>query len=182
MVSITKLDPTITPIDLLDYTLEHSWETLCAVFDVNTDLPLAQNLFAKAAIKTPPQAAETVLVNMIMEIIENIGRFSPWYKQPARAFGLVSLRDPISGQSNWLLAPEALNRWKGLLHDLAQAIKLNNGLIQATLLVENLRFEELDDLQVIAQCACYPPKRIQISLSILDKTAIICNECQGAFE
>ena len=55
------------------------------------------------------------------------------------------------------------------MQDLAQAIKLNNGLIQATLLVENLRFEELDDLQVIAQCACYPPKLIQINLSIVEK-------------
>lgn len=182
MVSKIKLDPTTNPIDLLDNTLEHSWDTLCVVFDINIDLPAVQNLFSKAAIKTPPKAAETVLVNMIMEIIENVGRFSPWFKQPARAFGLVSLRDTISGHSHWLLAPEALNRWQGLLHDLTQAIQLNNGLIQATLLVENLRVQEMNDLQVIARCACYPPKRIQISLSVFDKTAIICDECQAAFE
>ena len=91
MVSKNTLDPTTNPIELLDRTLEQSWETLCATYDVDTDLPNAQNLFTRAALKTPPKAAETVLVNMLMEVIENVGRFSPWYKQPARAFGLVSL-------------------------------------------------------------------------------------------
>lgn len=182
MVSKTKLDPTTSPIDLLDSTLEQSWETLCAAYEVEIALPNVQNLFYRAAIKTPPKAAETVLVNMMTEVIENVGRFSPWYKQPARAFGLVSLRDPVTGQSRWLLAPEALQRWQAVLHNLSQAIKLNNGLIQATLLVENLAEDELDDPQVIAECNCYPPKRIQINLSILDKTAIICDDCQQAFE
>jgi hypothetical protein len=162
--------------------LDQSWHALCEVYEVDIDMPNVQNLFSNAPIKTPPKAAETVLVNMITEIIENVGRFSPWYKQPARAFGLVSLRDPVTGRSRWLLAPEALQRWKSVLQNLTQAIKLNNGLIQATLLVENLAEEELDDPLVIAQCDCYPPKRIQISLSVLDKTAIICDECQQPFE
>ena len=182
MVSKTKLDPTTNPIDLLDSTLEQSWETLCATYEVEIALPNVQYLFDRAAIKTPPKAAETVLVNMLTEVIENLGRFSPWYKQPARAFGLVSLRDPLTGISRWLLAPEALQRWQSLLQDLTEAIKINNGLIQATLLVENLAEEELNDPQVIAECNRYPPKRIQINLSILDKTAIICDECQQAFE
>ncbi len=182
MVPKTKLDPTTHPIDLLDNTLAQSWGALCAAYEVSADLPNTQNLFANATLKTPPKAAETVFVNMLTEVIENVGRFSPWYKQPARAFGLVSLRDPLTGRSNWLLAPEALQRWGELLQDLTQAIKLNNGLIQATLLVENLTEEELEDPQVIVQCQCYPPRRIQINLSILDKTAIICNECQQPFE
>ena len=182
MVPTTKLDPTTNPIELLDNTLEQSWRALCEAYEVDADLPNAQILFAHAPIKTPPKAAEVVLVNMLTEVIENVGRFSPWYKQPARAFGLVSLRDPATGRTRWLLAPEALQRWVNLLQALIRAIKLNNGLIQATLLVENLADEELDDPQVIAQCDCYPPKRIQINLSILDKTAIICDECQQAFE
>jgi len=182
MVSKTTLDPTTNPIDLLDSTLEQSWETLCAAYDVDIDLPNAQNLFIRAALKTPPKAAETVLVNMLMEVIENVGRFSPWYKQPARAFGLVSFRDQVTGLSRWLLAPEALQRWRDLLQEITQAIRQNNGLIQATLLVENLIENELKDPQVVAQCNCYPPKRIQVTLSILDKTAIICDECQKAFE
>ncbi len=182
MVPKIKLDPTTHPIDLLDRSLEQAWESLCAAFDVCTDLPKIQTLFETAAINTPPKAAETVLVNMLTEVIENVGRFSPWYKQPARAFGLASFRDPVTRQTRWLLAPEALQHWQSLLQKLTQAIKLNNGLIQATLLVENLAEEELNDPQVIAQCDCYPPKRIQIGLSILDKTAIICDECQQAFE
>jgi hypothetical protein len=182
MVSKTKLDPTTNPIDLLDSALEQSWGILCAAYEVDTDLPNAQNLFARATLKTAPKAAETVLVNMLTEVIENVGRFSPWYKQPARAFGLVSLRDPVTGQSHWLLAPEALQRWQVLLQELTQAIKFNNGLIQATLLVEDLAEEQLDNPQMIAQCNCYPPKRIQINLSMLDETAIICDDCQQPFE
>lgn len=181
MVPKTKLDATTNPIDLLDSTLEQTWEILCTTYDVSSDLPGTQILFAQAALSTPPKAAETVFVNMLTEVIEKVSRFSPWYKQPARAFGLVSLRDPSTGQSRWLLAPEALQRWQPLLKKLTQAIKLNNGLIQATLLIENLGGEENDPM-VIAQCQCYPPKRIQINLSILDKTAIICDECQQPFE
>jgi len=181
MVTKTKLDPTTNPIELLDSTLEQCWGTLRAAYDVSGDLPGTPALFANATLNTPPRAAETVLVNMLSEVIENVGRFSPWYKMPARAFGLVSLRDPVTRQSNWLLAPEALQRWQPLLQQLTQAIRLNNGLIQATLLVENLAEEEADP-QVIAQCGCYPPKRIQIGLSILDKTAIICDECHQPFE
>jgi hypothetical protein len=182
MVPLTKLDPTTNPIDLLDSTLEQSWHALCEAYEVDADLPNVQSLFANTPIKTPPKAAEMVLVNMLTEVTESVGRFSPWYKQPARAFGLVSLRDPVTARSRWLLAPEALQRWGRVLQNLTRAIKMNNGLIQATLLVENLAEEELDDPQVIAQCNCYPPKRIQINLSILDKTAIICDECQQPFE
>jgi len=119
---------------------------------------------------------------MLTEVIENVGRFSPWYKQPARAFGLISLRDPVTGQSRWLLAPEALLRWRELLKDLTEAIKNNNGLIQATLWVENLTEKQLEDPKVIAQCDCLPPKRIQINRSTLNKTAIICDDCQQPFE
>ena len=182
MVPKIKLDPTTNPIDLLDNTLEQAWENLCAAYDVCTDLPKTQTLFENAAVNTPPKAAETVLVNMLTEVIENVGRFSPWYKQPARAFGLASFRDPVTRQTRWLLAPEALQRWQSLLQNLIQVIKLNNGLIQATLLVENLSDEDINDPLVIALCDCYPPKRIQIELSILDKTAIICDECQQPFE
>ena len=182
MVSQTLLDPTTNPIQLLDTTLERSWATLCAAYEVESDIPNIQILFDRAPIKTPPKAAEIVLVNMLTDVIENVGRFSPWYKQPARAFGLVSLRDPVTGQSRWLLAPEALLRWRNLLQDLTQSIKQNNGLIQATLLIENLAVDELDDPHVIAECHCLPPKRIQITKSILIKSEIICDECQGNFE
>lgn len=182
MVPQAKLDSTTNPIDLLDNTLEQTWNTIRAAYEVDSEMPTVQTLFANAEIKTPPKAAETVLINILTEVIENVGRFSPWYKQPARAYGLVSLRDPVTGRSHWLLAPEALQRWQTQLQYLTRAIKLNNGLIQATLLVENLAEGDLDDPQILVQCDCYPPKRIQINLSILDKTAIICDECQQAFE
>ena len=182
MVSKTNLDRTTNPINLLDKTLQQSWEILCATYEVDAELPNAQYLFTRATLKTPPKAAETVLVNMLTEVIENVGRFSPWYKQPARAFGLVSFRDPTTGQSRWLLAPEALQQWQAILEDLTKAIQQNNGLIQATLLVEHFAGNEPEDAQVIASCDCYPPKRIQIESAILDSTKIICDECHQRFE
>jgi hypothetical protein len=182
MVPKTKLDATINPIDMLDNALEQIWDAVCATYDVSAEIPSTQYLFMHAPLGTPPKAAECVVVNMLTEVIERIGRFSPWYKQPARSFGLVSLRDSVTGESLWLLAPEALQRWQTWLHKLTQAIKLNNGLIQATLLVENFSEDDLVDPQVIAHCGCYPPRRIQIGLSILDKTAIICDACQQPFE
>ena len=182
MVPKTKLDATTNPIEMLDNALEQAWDAVCTTYDVCAEMPGMQNLFMQAPLGTPPKAAECVVVNMLTEVIERIGRFSPWYKQPARAFGLVSLRDSVTGKSHWLLAPEALQRWQPRLQKLTQAIKLNNGLIQATLLVENLSFEDLHEPLVIAHCACLPPKRIQIGISILDKTAIICDSCQQSFE
>jgi hypothetical protein len=182
MVPKTKLDTTTNPIDLLDNALEQTWDAVCAAFEVDVEMPGTPDLFMHAPLGTPPKAAECVVVNMLTEVIERVGRFSPWYKQPARAFGLVSLRDSVSGRSHWLLAPEALQRWQSWLQKLTQAIKLNNGLIQATLIVENLSGEDINDPLWIAQCGCFPPKRIQISLSILDKTAIICDACQQPFE
>ena len=182
MVPKTKLDATTNPIDLLDNALEQTWDAVCAAYDVSAEIPGTHNLFMHAPLGTPPKAAECVLVNMLTDVIERVGRFSPWYKQPARAFGLVSLRDSVTGESHWLLAPEALQHWQPFLKKLIHAINLNNGLIQATLLVENLSEKDLHNPLVIAQCGCYPPKRIQIGMSILDKTAIICDACQQPFE
>jgi hypothetical protein len=182
MVPETKLDATTNPIDLLDNALEQTWHAVCAAYDVSAEMPSTQNIFMQAPLGTPPKAAECVVVNMLTEVTECMGRFSPWYKQPARAFGLVSLRDSVTGKSHWLLAPEALKHWQPWLLKLTRAIKLNNGLIQATLLVENLPEEDLQDPLVIAQCGCFPPKRIQIGISILEKTAIICDACHQPFE
>ncbi|MFN2234068.1 MAG: hypothetical protein ACK2U1_07545 [Anaerolineales bacterium] len=182
MVPRTKLDTITNPIDLLDNVLEQTWDAVCEAYDVSAEMPSMQNIFMQAPLGTPPKAAECVVVNMLTEVTECMGRFSPWYKQPARAFGLVSLRDSVTGKSHWLLAPEALQHWQPWLQKLTQVIKLNNGLIQATLLVENLSETDLQDPLVIAQCGCYPPKRIQIGVSILEKTAIICDACHQPFE
>jgi hypothetical protein len=182
MVPDNQLDTTTHPIDVLDSTLGSAWDVLCECYDLDLALPGTQTLFTGAAINTPPKAAESVLINMLIEIIENIGRYSSWYKQSARAFGLISLIDPVTGQSRWLLAPEALQKWQTELKNLTHAIQLNNGLIQATLLIENYPEEDEEAAQVIALCECFPPKRIQIDSSILDKTAIICDECQQVFQ
>ena len=54
---------------------------------------------------------------MLQEVIECVGRFSPWYKTASRALsGLTSIRDAKTGRVKWMLAPEAVQRWQGVLH------------------------------------------------------------------
>ncbi len=182
MVPTNPLDTTVDPVALLDVTLEQTWHVLCEAYDVSSEMPGQPALFAYADLRTPPKAAETVLANMLLDVMEHVGRFSPWYKMPARAFGLISVSDFKTGQPRWLLAAEAVQRWQMALEALSVAIRKNNGLLQATLLVETLAIDEmLDDPCVSVQCECNPPRRIRLSQSVLNKTAIICDACHQPF-
>ena len=55
MVPKVKLDSTTNPIDLLDHTLEQSWNALCAAYEVDAEMPEVQSIFEGAAIKTLPK-------------------------------------------------------------------------------------------------------------------------------
>ena len=85
--------PTRNPIELLDVTMACAWHTLCAAFDVNTKIPEMCVLLEDIELASPEHAAELVLSNMLLEITEMVGRFSSWYRMPARAYGLISMRD-----------------------------------------------------------------------------------------
>jgi hypothetical protein len=81
-----------------------------------------------------------------------------------------------------MLAPEALQRWADVLDKMTLAISKNIGLIQATLLVDNLVMEEIcEEPRVNARCDCIPPRIIQISQMILNDTKIICDACKQPF-
>ena len=187
MSSDPTIEYTTDNTDILNDALEKAWIVLSDVFDENKAsclprLPDLLTLLEGIDLSTPERAAERVLSNMLLEIIENTSRFSPWYRMPARAFGLVSIRDTVSGCNRWILAPEAVQRWQPIIQPLAKAIWKNTGLIQAVLLVESLLQDAPEnDPCVEARCACFPPRTIRVKKSVLERASIFCDKCLCAF-
>lgn len=182
MASASVVENVIDPVEMINRPLAHAWETLCATYDVTASLPSLPILFEGANLNDSQQSAEVALANMLLEITESVSRFSPWYRLPASAFGLISMRDPLSHRVRWLLAPEGCQRWRAHLLSIAKAIESTSGVLKGILLVENLMEEmESEDPAVIAYCSCNPPHAIQIKQSVLEKTVIICEMCQQAY-
>lgn len=172
----------IDPIETIQRSLAQAWDALCSTYGVLAAQPDLSVLFQGANLNDPDQAAETVVVNMLLELIEAVDRFSPWYRKPAHAFGLISMRDPVSGRLRWMLAPEGCRRYAHLLNPIMDAIDLGRGVLRALLLIEG-RMETLsgEDPPVILECACDPPHAIQVRRSIKDKAEIICDDCRQPF-
>jgi hypothetical protein len=176
-------DATLDPVEMLNDVLEQVWHTLCCSYDATGDLPDIKTLFDGADLSKPFQAAKVVIANMLLEMMENIGRFSPWYTRPARVFGLTSLRDPLTKRNRWMLAPEAVQKWDSVLERLTVAIEKNYSLIQAMVYVEGLMEDcEPGDTWVIARCQCHPPRSIQVTRAVLEKAEIVCDACMHPFE
>jgi hypothetical protein len=182
MAPTETVDRAIDPVEALHASLEQAWGSLSQAYDATTSMPDMSSLFAGADLSRPDQAAQAVVVSMLQEVMEAVGRFSPWYKQPTRAFGLTSVRDPSSLRSHWLLAPEAAQRWGDILVQLCGVIRRYSGLIQAMLLVDDLMADiSGDDPCITARCACWPPRSVQLRKSVLDKAEIICEDCLKPF-
>ena len=177
MVPTDTVDRILDPIETLNETIEHVWLELCQAFDVTACLPDMQALFEDADLSRPNQAAEAVLAAMLLEAMESVGRFSPWYKMPARAFGLTSMREGKAGRLRWILAPEAVQRWHSSLDALAAVIRKYSGLIHALVLVDDLMQDIPGDLCITAYCSCVPPHAIYIRQSVLVKAEILCESC-----
>lgn len=173
---------TLDPVDALNDCLERVWRKLCNCYDAGGGLPELPSIFDKVNLSNPSSAAEKVLVNMLLELMECICRFSPWYTKPPRALGLISYRDTVSNKTRWMLAPEAAQKWEEVLIPLTEAIEKFNGLIHAMLLVDDLMGEMTpDDPIVTASCNCSPPRAIHLQRSILVKTEIICDQCKQPY-
>jgi hypothetical protein len=169
---------TIDPVEKLNGVLDDVWYELCSTFDATADLPGMETLFTDADLSRPGRTAQTVIVNMLLEVMECIGRFSPWYTKPARTFGLTSIRDPFTKRTRWSLAPEAVLKWQRTLEELAIAVRANSGMLQALMLVEGLmNGDTQDDPCITARCGCLPPRTIQITGSVLTKSEILCDVC-----
>lgn len=169
------------PVDLL-HMLEITWKILCGAHDTDLDLPDTQVMLNGANMDDPMYAAETVLVNMLSEIIDNVDRFSPWYSQPAKAFGLVKSRRNSGTTGAWVLTREAIKRWEEYLRALATAIEKNAGLFLAVNLLGELPAADAqNDPRIMAMCYCSPPNVIMVNRSLLDGEKIVCESCYHPF-
>jgi hypothetical protein len=175
-------DRIVDPADLLGQAFEHAWEELCAAFDVHAQLPDLQELLDGGDLGKPGETAQQVFVNMLLEIMGCVSRFSPWYRQPARAYGLVQVKAGHSSKSRWGLAPEAVQKWQGCLDILAVVIRKNSGLIQAILYVDGLMTSDSgEEAEIVVSCRCLPPRRIQVRRSMLEQADIVCDACLHPF-
>jgi len=169
------------PVDFITGTLQSVWNRICQPFDVTTCLPDMEVLFARVDLNQSGAAAETVIVSMLIEIMENVSRFSPWYRRPARAYGIISIHDSISKHAVWLLAPEASSKWSSEIQKVKRLIQRYHGLIKAMILVDSLVSDLPDDPCVSASCQCIPPRTIQLRRSILEQADITCEACLAPY-
>jgi len=169
------------PVEALFATLENTWQTISSAYDVSNCLPDLQTLFASANLSAPQQSAEAVVAAMLMEVTESVGRFSPWYKMPARSFGLTAVRTGEANRSQWVLAPEAIQRWQRQIDPVAEMIHRYSGLIKAMVLVDDLMQDIPGDPCVTAHCNCSPAHAIRIRKSVLVKAEILCDKCHQPY-
>ena len=173
----TYLDPT----DELDGYLKYIWRTLCDYFVACGELPDLRSLFMGADLGRSREAAETVMANMLFDLMECISRFSPWYTKPCGAFGIRVSRDLETKTVRRVLESEAIQQWDKLIRPLTMLIRQNSGVIQAMLYVENLVGDDPEDECVTARCGCCPPHTIRLNRSILEKMAVYCSVCRLPF-
>ena len=169
------------PVEYITGTLQSVWNRICQPFDVTTCLPDMEVLFTGVDLNQTGAAAENVIVSMLIEIMENVSRFSSWYRRPARAYGVITFRDPKTSHTDWLLAPEASTKWAGEIQQIKRLIRRYHGLIKAMILVDSLVSDLPDDPCVSAQCLCIPPRIIQLRRSILEQAEITCEACLAPY-
>jgi hypothetical protein len=181
MVPKEWIQHAIDPVERINQVIEGAWEEIRMTFEVSGCAPELQDLFQDVDLADARRAAEGLVVAMLQEVCERVGRFSPWYKSPARAYGLTSIRDKRTNRVHWVLAPEAALQWQNVIEPLRVMITKYSGLIQALVLVANLTEDFGDDPCVTARCACSPPLMVQLKKSVLDQGQIICQQCQQPF-
>jgi hypothetical protein len=180
MFSINDITNPMNKIEDFYQVMEYAWETLCAHFDLDATLPDIKCLLMGVDLDDSVMAAESIIANMLTEVTERVHRFSPWYRAPARAFGLISLRDPKTHMIRWKLAPEAAQQWQNIIEPLECEIAYKASLIS---MIETIDQIELDphSESVLAVCECDPPKELLVSRAFLLEKGIICNACQHNF-
>jgi hypothetical protein len=166
-------------VDLFEI-LQHVWQTLCVDYDVTTELPDIGSIFAEVDPSMPDEAAQRALVNLLSEVMEHTSRFSPWYKQPASAFGIMLSRDIAPQARRWVLTDEAIQQCHQMLRSLTKAIERNRTVILATHFLDEIDpYPEQDVLCRTATCQCMPPRTILIQSAI--HARIICDTCRQPF-
>lgn len=180
MFSIKDITNPMNQIEDFYGVLDFSWQTLSKEYEVDTSLPEIRGLFSGVNLEDSVAGAEGVVTNMLTEITERVHRFSPWYRCPARAFGLINLRDPATHKVFWKLAPEACQKWQKILEPIECEIAYKSSLIKMMLTIDQIEFEP-NQKSVLAICECHPPKELLVNLLFLAEKGVICNACNQNF-
>lgn len=168
-------------IDLFE-VLQDVWQALCIDYDVTAELPDIGAIFVDVDPSMSTEAAHKVLVNLLSDAMECTSRFSPWYKQPASAFGIELTREAATAARRWVLTREAIQQRQRLIRSLARAIERNKTVILATRFLDELDpYMTHDDPCYTATCQCTPPRTILIQNAILARVTIICDSCHQPF-
>ncbi|MFN3308279.1 MAG: hypothetical protein ACK44E_03640 [Anaerolineales bacterium] len=173
----------IDPIEAMQDLLAKTWTEMCRLYDVTASLPDIPLIFEHVQLNDACVAAEKILVNLLLEVMESVGRFSPFYRQPPRAFGVMSYRNPQTQRIEWILAPEGHRRWEAQLNSLEWLLGQYGGIFRAMLLVEGLMVRSTpSDPQVLAHCLCEPPHVIHLKRSLVQKKEVICDTCKHPYK
>lgn len=178
----SELDVTPDPLAVLDCELELLWADIRDTYDVAGPLPELPALFAGADLRDAGAAAEVVLVNMLVEVMERVSRFSPWYTRPASDYGLERVSDPATGQVTWRLQSGVKRHCQSLLRRLSHAIADSQSLLQVFILVDDFLDGTRDDEEAILCCChCSPPRYIWLPRCIVQQGEAVCDTCCTPF-
>ena len=181
MFSINDITNPMNQIEDFYKVLDFAWESLCTHFDISDSMPGVKCLLLGVNLEDSILAAESIIANMLTEITERVHRFSQWYRSPARAFGLISLRDPKTHTLRWKLAPEAAQKWQHIIEPIECEIAYKASLIRMIETIDEIEFDPREE-SVLAVCRCDPPKELLVSRSFLTNEGIVCNACHHSFE
>jgi hypothetical protein len=170
-------------LEVLDSAIELGWVEISQHYDVSAPQPPLECLFRDADLNTSSEAAEVVVVNMLLDVIERVDRFSCWYTRSANDFGLTSIWNCETKCHQWILTMEAYIQWIDVIQTIRQAVEANLGVLQGILLVEHLMNNQAKKSSpcIIAHCQCSPPRFIKINTAALEKAKIICDACLEPF-
>lgn len=183
MIMMDHHKEAIDPIEVMHELLAKTWSEMSHLYEINASLPDLQLIFEQVELGDACIAAEKVLVNLLLEVMESVGRFSPFYRQPPRAFGVTSYRNPKTQRVEWILAPEGHRRWERTLNQLEWLFTQYGGIYRAMILVDGLMVRSTpSDPQVLAYCHCVPPHTIQLKRSLVERKEVICDTCKQPYE
>jgi hypothetical protein len=178
----SELDITPDPLAVLDCELELLWTDIRDTYDVAGPLPELPALFAGANMRDADAAAEMVLVNMLLEVMERVSRFSPWYTRPASAYGLERVSNRATGQVTWRLQVGVKRHCHSLLERLSRAISNSRSLLQVFILVDDfLDGTHVDEEAVLCRCRCSPPRYIWLPQCVVQQGEAVCDTCCTPF-
>lgn len=154
-----------------------AWQTIKDCFDLTAELPGWDSVLSGVDLAHPVEAAGQILVNLLLEAMEQVNRFSPWYKASPEAFGLHRIPGTTTAESPRLrLTSEAMEQWHPTLDVLARAIADELELPEIQTTIESTKW--MSRPLVAATCACKPdPPITWVPPYTLLDAALYCSIC-----